>query len=141
MSGIIFRVPTDAEFTEVKKYVEAFWLDNENMLKEQFRILLDDGKFVAFGRLRKNSDATELCSLGVLEEYRHKGMGSAMVKHLLDAASANVYVVCVIPGFFNKQGFVPVTDFPASIQKKRDLCVNHYHVGIPYDVMKYTNKA
>jgi len=138
MSNTVFQQPSLAQFEEVKKYVEKFWLDNDNMQPEQFRILLDDSKLVAFGRLRKNNDATELCSLGVLEEYRHHGMGSALVKHLLSIASSDVYVVCVIPGFFKKQGFNTVTEFPSSIQKKRDLCVNHYHVGIPYEVMRFS---
>lgn len=137
LSTITFRQPGEMEFAAVKNYVEKFWLDNENMLREQFHVLLNDDKLAAFGRLRDNPDATELCTLGVLEEYRGKKLGADMVKGLLSVARCDIYVVCVIPGFFRKLGFIPVQDFPPSIQKKRDLCTSHYHVGIPYEVMKW----
>lgn len=140
MNEVIVREPDSKEFEEVKKYVKQFWLDDEQMLKEQFKILLQDDKPVAFGRLREKEDATELCTLGVLEEYRGRRLGSAMVKSLVSLAKKDVHVVSVIPGFFRKQGFIPVQEYPASIKKKVELCTEHYHVGVPYQVMKYKNQ-
>jgi len=134
---IIIRQPGDKEFEEVKKYIEDFWLDNETMLKEQFRIILFKNKLVGFGRIRKNKDATELCSLGIIKEMRLKGLGKAMVKGLLSEVKKDVFVVCVIPDFFRKAGFIEVTEYPISIQKKVNLCTTHYHVGEPYKVLVY----
>ena len=136
---IIIRQPGDKEFEEVKKHVDDFWLDNETMQKEQFRILLYKNKLVGFGRIRKNKDATELCSLGIIKEMRLKGLGKVMVKGLLSEVKGDVYVVCVIPDFFRKAGFTEVAEYPTSIQKKVNLCTADYNVGEPYKVLVYKN--
>lgn len=135
--GATIRRPDEKEFEEVKKYVEEFWLDNNNMLREQFRVLLYNNKLAAFGRLRKNADATELCTLGVVKKYRGRGFGKAMVKALLKEAKSEVYVVCVIPEFFKKTGFKEISSYPESIKAKVDLCTQYFHVGKEYKVMKY----
>lgn len=134
---VTVRQPDDREFEEVKKLVEDFWLDNNNMLKEQFRILLYKDKLAAFGRIRQNKDATELCTLGVVKELRGKGLGLAMVKALLAGTKGEVYVVCVIPGFFGKAGFKEVSQYPESIKAKVNLCTTHFHVGEEYKVMRW----
>lgn len=137
MSDIIIRQPNDKEFEQVKVLIDEFWLDNGNMQIEQFRVLLVDNKLTAFGRLRRNGDATELCTLGVVKEMQGKGYGKAMVKALLSEAEGEVYVVCIIPQFFVKSGFKEVEQYPPSIDFKVNLCNTHYHVGIPYKVMKW----
>jgi N-acetylglutamate synthase-like GNAT family acetyltransferase len=134
---ITIRQPDEKELEEVKRYVEEFWLDNDNMLKEQFRILLYQGKLAAFGRLRVKEDSTELCTLGVIDELRNQGLGRAMVNALVTEAGGIVYVVSVIPEFFSKVGFVQVNEYPHSISKKYKLCSTEYVVEDPYVVMRY----
>jgi len=135
---IVVREPSDKEFEEVKKWVEKFWLDNDNMQKEQFRVLIYNNSLAAFGRLRINDDATEICTIGVLTKFQKKGIGMAMVRSLLSSVEKEAYLVTVIPKFFLKLGFEAVKQYPKSIQKKRDLCVTQYHVDTPYEVMKWT---
>jgi len=135
-----FKQPDEKEFEQVKQLVEDFWLDNENMKSEQFRVLTDNEKVIAFGRLKKHSDAIELCTLGVVSDLRGKGYGRAMVKNLLNKASRDIYVVTVIPNFFAKLGFIFAEIYPDSLQKKVELCTTHYHVGEPYQVMKWEKK-
>ncbi|MGP8216141.1 MAG: GNAT family N-acetyltransferase [Bacteroidia bacterium] len=138
MSSIIIRQPNDAEFNSVKSYVKEYWLDDESMSKEQFKILLYEGNLAAFGRLKRHSDGIELCTLGVVEKFRNKNLGTAMVKGLLSGIGQDVYIVTVIPGFFTKLGFKATKEYPGSLQKKCDNCCNNYHVGQTYVVMKYS---
>ena len=135
-----FKQPDEKEFEQVKSLVEEFWLDNENLQPQQFRVISDNGKVIAFGRLRENVDATELCSLGVAKDFRGQAFGEKMVKALLEEAKMDVYIVTVIPAFFEKLGFTYEKKYPASMQKKVDLCTTHYHVGEPYRVMKWGKK-
>ncbi len=132
-----FKQPNAGEFEEVKKWVEDFWLDDESMDSARFRVLVDSNKVIAFGRLRENIDATELCTLGVVKEFRGKGLGRLMVECLLKEAKQDIYVVTVIPAFFSKLGFEFVENYPASMQKKVNLCTTDYHVGEIYRVMKW----
>jgi len=139
-SAIIFRQPDEKEFEQVKQVVEDLWLDDENLKREQFHIILDDGKVIAFGRLREHEDAIELCTLGVSKDCQKKGLGGKMVKHLLSQANSDVYVVTVIPGFFAKFDFKFVENYPASLQKKVKICCTNYNVGETYRVMKWERK-
>ncbi len=137
MRDIVIRQPTYSEFDLVKDYVDDFWLDDSNMQIQQFRVLFYKGEITAFGRLRMEGNDTELCTLGVVEKMRGKGFGKAMVKALIEEAKTDVYAVCVIPDFFLKLGFVKVTEYPPLIKRKVDVCTTYYHVGVPYEVMKY----
>jgi N-acetylglutamate synthase-like GNAT family acetyltransferase len=131
------KQPDENEFLQVKQLVEDFWLDNMDMKPEQFFILSENGKVIAFGRLRKYDDATELCTLGIAKEFRGKGYGSALVLHLLKQANTEVFAVTVIPDFFLKFGFKIVSEYPQSIENKCKLCAEAYHTGEKYEVMRW----
>lgn len=137
---ITAKKPDSREFEEVKKMVQEFWLDNDAMQPEQFRILTDGNQLVAFGRLRENEDATELCTMGVARQFQKKGFGEKMVNTLLGEAKRDVYLVTVIPDFFKKLGFEFAEEYPGSIRKKAEICSNQYHTGEKYWVIKWEKK-
>lgn len=140
MNTAIFKLPDEKEFERIEQLVKDFWLDNADMLPEQFRVLSNNGKVVAFGRLREHEDATELCTMGVSKDFQKKGFGEKMVKHLQSIAVRDIYLVTVIPDFFAKIGFKMVETYPASIRKKVDRCSSDFHVGETYNVMKWEKK-
>lgn len=133
---LIFASPSDAEFKQVCQYIQAFELDDRQLKKEEFCIASANGQLLGFGRLRQHSDCTELCSLGVIESHRHKGIGTAVTQALIGKAKGTVYLVCIIPGFFTPLGFQEVTDFPSSIRQKLDYCTQSLPVPEPYVAMK-----
>ncbi len=124
--------------SDIKFYVKRFKLDDKNMAAHQFKVLLYENKFAAFGRLRDNGDAIELCSLGVVEEYRGKKLGNAIVKELLSEIKQDIYLVTVIPAFFTKLGFRETQEYPISLQDKRDNFCEHHHPGNCISVLKYS---
>ena len=137
MGAILFREPTEAELEVVKKYVHEYWLDDEGVDKKQFKILLYEGKLAAFGRIKEHKDSIELCTVGVVEKYRGKRLGEELVKRFLSEIKQEVYLVTVIPSFFNRLGFKEAKKYPASIREKCDRCGNKYHVDESYVVMRY----
>jgi len=136
----VFKQPNEKELEQVKELVKKFWLDNADMRPEQFSVLSDNGKVIAFGRLREHEDATELCTMGVSKDYQKNGYGEKMVKHLQSIAKRDIYLVTVIPDFFTKVGFKIVPTYPVSIRKKVDRCSSDFHVGETYNVMKWEKK-
>jgi N-acetylglutamate synthase-like GNAT family acetyltransferase len=136
----VFKQPEIKEFEQVKQLVNDFWLDDTGLQPQQFQVLSDNGKVIAFGRLREHADATELCTMGVAGEFQKKGFGKEMVNHLLCRAKCDVYLVTVIPDFFKRLGFDFAEQYPDSIQKKIKMCVTDYHVDEPYFVMKWEKK-
>jgi amino-acid N-acetyltransferase len=137
---IIIKQPDAKEFEQIKQQVKDLWLDDDGLNPTQFSVISDDGKVIAFGRLREHEDSTELCTLGVAKGFQQKGYGTKIVRHLLTQAKRDVYLVTVLPGFFAKLGFDFVDKFPDSLQKKVEMCGNHYHVGETYRVMKWEKK-
>lgn len=133
----IFKTPDEREFEQIKQLVEELWLDNETMFPEEFRVLSDNGKVIAFGRLREYADVMELCSIGVPVEFQNKKFGTSIVKHLLSRAQRNVYLVTVIPDFFTRFGFERIEKPPAPIERKLQRCNTEFYVGKPYFAMKW----
>lgn len=93
------------------------------METDDFFIANDGDKIVGICGLKKHRDCLELCSLGVDEVYRDKGLGAKLVHAVLKEAKREVYLTTIIPGFFEKFGFEKAGRFPESMIKKRDWCL------------------
>jgi N-acetylglutamate synthase-like GNAT family acetyltransferase len=137
---IIIKQPDAKEFEQIKQHVKDLWLDDDSLKPEQFSVIADKGKVIAFGRLREHNDSTELCTLGVVKGSQRKGYGTKIVRHLLAQANRDVFLVTVLPGFFAKLDFDFADKYPDSLQKKVEMCGSHYHVGETYKVMKWKKK-
>jgi len=140
VSKVIIREPNDAELIHIKSFLKEYGLDDSGISKEQFKILLYNNEIAAFGRLKKHNDCIELCSVGVVKEYRGKGLGEAIVKNLLSEVKQDVYLVTVIPGFFNKMGFKEIKEYPISLKYKSENFCEKHHPGDVIAVMKWEKK-
>ncbi len=123
---ISFHTPDDAEIQLVKKHIAEFKLDDTDLRKEQFIVVSNENGLVGFGRLRKYEGITELCTLGIIPAMQKRSLGKELVTELLSKAEKPVYVVCVIPDFFEKCGFKLVNDFPDAIKNKLNFCVDKW---------------
>lgn len=134
--ALTFKSPSEKEFEHICAYIAAFELDNRELLPEQFTVALRDKELVGFGRLRKHSDCTELCSLGVVTPYRRKGIGKAIVKELIRRNNDKLYLACIIPEFFAPFGFHVTENYPASMQNKLQYCTQQLVVPETYVAME-----
>ena len=135
---ILISTPTNIEMTLIHHHVKDFVLDAEDLQKEQFLIARHKNTLIGFGRLRKHKDCTELCTLGVLPEHRGKGVGKKITNKLIKKAHSEIYVVCIIPNFFQKFGFEIVKNYPSSIARKHHLCTTKFIVDEAYCVMRFS---
>ncbi|GAB4207093.1 MAG: GNAT family N-acetyltransferase [Bacteroidia bacterium] len=144
LEDIVIKPCDDKDFDEVKEYVREMCLDDREMKHYQFLVAKKDEEILGFGRLREYEDSVELCSLGVIEKYRGKGIGKKLVWSLIDNFyqksdfnRKNLYVVTIIPEYFLKFGFRMVEDnCPLSIMKKYEYCTNVLSVPEKYVVMR-----
>ena len=100
---------------------------------------LSNSELVGFGRIRQRENCYELCSLGVIEPERLKGVGKQLVQALIKKAGKPLYLVCIIPEYFKPFGFVVVEEYPEAMQEKLNYCISELVVPEKYVVMKYTN--
>ncbi len=129
----------DSLFELIKTYIQNFELDNRELSKEEFLVATSNHELVGFGRIRQRDNCSELCSLGVIEPERLKGVGKQLVQALIQKATEPLYLVCIIPTFFEPFGFVVVEEYPEAMQEKLNYCTSELVVPEKYVVMKFKN--
>lgn len=130
--------PTEKEFNKIRLLIAEFELDSRDLKKEQFIIALHNDELLGFGRLREHIDCSELCSLGVVASYRKQGIGKAIVNKLIENSQKKIYLVCIIPDFFEPFGFLKVEKYPPSIIAKIEYCTSDLKVPETYVAMLLT---
>lgn len=109
--GCIVRSARASDIGQIRKLVLSALLDPTQLQWEQFSAIECEGKIVACGQLRSFPECQELGSLVVARPWRDRGLGSALVKHLIDRATQPLYIECMglLVPFYLKFGFVPVS--------------------------------
>lgn len=129
--------PTGKQFDVICEFIEQYELDNRDLKKEQFIVAVDDNEVLGFGRLRQHTDCMELCSLGVVTPHRMQGIGKAIVEALTRSTRDIIYLVCIIPDFFEPLGFHTVDQYPESVQDKISYCTQELVVPETYVAMVF----
>ena len=124
------------DFELVKKYIAEFELDDRNLQQDQFVTLSDESGLLGFGRVREYAGFSEMCSLGVITTERSKGIGKTLSLAMIKKARKSIYLVCIIPSYFEPMGFRICKDFPPEIQDKLNYCTHSLHVEEEYVVMR-----
>ncbi len=124
------------QFEEVKKHITNFELDDRALVTEEFLVATLENNLVGFGRIREFETCSELCSLGVIEPERYKGIGSTLTLHLLKKAKNKLFLVCIIPDFFKPLGFEICVQFPKELKDKLNYCNQNLPVSETYVVMQ-----
>ncbi len=125
------------QFNGIIRLIGQFELDDRELQPTQFLAAVSEDTLLGFGRIRNYAGCSELCSLGVVEPQRHKGIGSLLVEKLIQKAQQPLYLVCIIPGFFEALGFRNATEYPPELGQKLDYCREALSVPEEYVVMKY----
>ena len=113
----------------IESYVEKFRLDNENLKFEQFIVAERNESIIGFGRIKPYQHCFELGCVAVLEAYRRRAIGSAIVKKLIkDFPSDDIWITTDIPESFQRFGFQSATDAPQEILDKIErVCQGRQH--------------
>jgi N-acetylglutamate synthase-like GNAT family acetyltransferase len=111
MKDVLLRKANIADMQIIESYVEKFRLDNENLKFEQFIVAERNGSIIGFGRIKPYQDCFQLGCVAVLEAYRKRSIGSAIVKKLIkDFPSDDIWITTDIPEYFQRFGFRSTTD-------------------------------
>lgn len=129
--------PSAQQFKEITRLIGQFELDDRDLQSPQFLAAVSEDTLLGFGRIRDYDACSELCSLGVVEPQRHKGIGSLLVQKLIQNTQQPLYLVCIIPGFFELLGFRNTTEYPPELDQKLNYCREALRVPEKYVVMKY----
>lgn len=126
------QTATHHQLPDIIELLELFNLDAEELDAEEFVLAHLDGEIIGLGRVRDNEDALELCSIGVVETHRNKGIGSAIIQSLMTLyPEQSLYIVTEIPVFFKRFNFNETETYPESIADKITRCKDSYNCATP----------
>jgi N-acetylglutamate synthase-like GNAT family acetyltransferase len=130
------RKPDTTELPRILELATAMQLDTREMRQEEFIAAFDGQEICGFGRLRDHGSCVELCTLGVCESHRGKGLGLQLSRALVASTSRQIFLVTVIPAFFQKVGFRRSSTWPESLNSKLNFCSSSLPVSQRYEVME-----
>lgn len=137
------RLAQATDIWSIRRLVLGAKLDPTQLRWQQFWLIAHrDGQILACGQLRTFADCQELGSLVVRSPWRRQGLGTALARHLMQQATAPLYLECLGDGlatFYQRLGFVPVAvavvppglrrkfGFSAAIARLLRLPLHHMH--------------
>jgi len=142
-SECVLRPASAQDIKSIRMLVWSAKLDPTQLRWEQFWVIECEGKLAACGQLRNFSGAQELGSLVVAKDWRDRGLGSYLTKHLIQQATEPLYLECLgkkLASFYTSFGFVevPVQELPQSLKFKFGLSqLGKILFRIPVTIMQY----
>ena len=124
------RKPTEEEFKEVLLGATRMKLDAKNATKDQFICAFSECGLAGFVRIKRTGEFIEIATLGVIKKFRVQGVASLLINYLLTEYDM-VYLVTVIPKFFEKFGFSEEKMVPKELQMKFDNSSLWHGFGSP----------
>jgi len=122
LSKLRFRRGMQADTFPIALTMVQEFMNPLSINHERFLVAMDeDGQRVGFGQIRELGEAGglwELASIYVVQEWRGRGLGSELVRRLLDAHSSagnslsSVYLLTIAStlGFYSRLGFTQCED-------------------------------
>ena len=122
---MLLRPALEYELPLILREAAAFDLDVQLPDFRQFIVAEQEQVVVGFGRIIQHVDFCELATLGVMKSEQRKGIGSALVRALIDKSDANpVLLVTVLPDYFRRLGFVDHNEDIAEFGNKIRFCLS-----------------
>ncbi|MBI3753699.1 MAG: GNAT family N-acetyltransferase [Deltaproteobacteria bacterium] len=113
------RPSTPDDMLFIKKCIERFRLDDEDLDYRQFVVAAESKEIVGFGRIRPHEEVYELGCVGVVEDRRNQGIGKMIIEHLINNFPTNeVYITTDLIEYFEKFGFKKIAPGPKELAEK-----------------------
>jgi N-acetylglutamate synthase-like GNAT family acetyltransferase len=116
---LCIRNATEADLPFVQETVARLHLDDEDLRAEQFIVVQEGRRTVAFGRVKPYRRTFELGCVAVMDDRRSQGLGELVVRELIRRfPRRRVYVTTDIPAYFERLGFTPTRALPRELSDK-----------------------
>ncbi|MEW6002574.1 MAG: GNAT family N-acetyltransferase [Nitrospirota bacterium] len=129
ITGKMVRVrhATEADLVFIEERLKEHHFDTETLDYREFVVATEDGELIGLGRLKKTGEIYQIGCVIVVEEKRQRGIGSLIVKHLMDYAPVKiVYVLTDWVDYFKELGFVEIKE---GAKELYDVCDAACRVG------------
>jgi len=136
------RGATEADLSFIQDMVARLRLDNERLRTEQFIVVEEGERAVAFGRIKPYRRTFELGCVAVVEGRRNRGLGELVVRELIRRfPQRRVYVTTDIPDYFQRLGFVRIRALPRELSEKMGWVEGKLRSGVVGMVYRRSGQA
>ncbi|MCX8079808.1 MAG: GNAT family N-acetyltransferase [Bacteroidia bacterium] len=134
------------EMPEILKILSICELDARDCKPENFLLAKIGENIVGCIRHKIHPDGVaEICSLGVLPEFRNRGIAKCLfnekLNELLEQGIKEIYLITIDEKFFLPFGFEIKYKLPYFIEQKLNWCKEHLPVVQPYFAMGHAHKV
>ena len=105
----VIRPATFADRTTIRQVIFKAGLFPFRMNWRRFLVVEASGSIVGVGQVRAHGDGSlEVASIAVVPTWQGKGVGSALVRALVERESSDLYLFCLEKreGFYSRLGFL-----------------------------------
>ncbi len=113
-----FRWATAADAGEIGQLLESLELTRPATATGRFVVAHEGGRVMGMAHVEEAGPALFLSSVGVDEAHQGKGIGSALLRHIVSEPKREIYLYTIIPQFFTRLGFTAVEP-PAFLPERR----------------------
>jgi N-acetylglutamate synthase-like GNAT family acetyltransferase len=118
---VTIRAATAQDAQTIKDLIHRVRINPMNLDWERFIVAEADGKFVGCVQIKPHNDgAKELASLAVVPEQQGTGIGSILVRALLERHPGELYLMCrgVLAPYYRRFGFeeIGLEEMPRSFK-------------------------
>ena len=110
------------DFPAIHRLAASLDLDYEGMEADRVWVAEEGARIAGIVALKRRSDCLELVSLGVDPAARSTGLGRNLIEALISAAGGDVYLATIIPGYFERHGFIRTLRIPPGLAKDPAWC-------------------
>jgi len=131
MPNYRIRSATEADLPFIRGMVARLRLDGEDLRPEQFIVVEEGERMVAFGRIKPYRRTFELGCVAVVDDRRNRGLGELVVRELIRRfPQQRVYITTDSPDYFQRLGFVRTRALPRELSDKMDRVEGKLRSGV-----------
>ncbi len=113
---VVIRHATDADMVFIEENAKKNGLNIIDPKMFQFVVAAENGDIIGFGGLRQAGDVCDIACVIVVEKRRNRGIGEAIVNHLIEYAPVDrVYVATDLVEYFKQLGFAETDRTPREL--------------------------
>ena len=112
---MVVRLAESADYSAILALLQEMELDYPSRDLTVFWVGELAGRIVAIAELKEVGGSYLLSCVGIREDLRGVGLGRVFVSRVLQSVTRDVYLYTVVPGFFQKVGFVEAKSVPARL--------------------------
>ncbi len=119
---LAIRHATESDMVVIEESLKKYGPPIPDLGAFQFVVAAEDGDIIGFGGLRQRGDVCDIACAVVREKHRNRGIGAAIVNHLIEYSPVDrVFVTTDLVDYFKELGFAETNRTPTELRCVLDV--------------------